>query len=81
MEVLWRERITHVVTTKVPAGPDQVPGWIDRLEPFLRGIGQCVQTGQLHAVWQSERYVILEVRAADLGQTNPDTGIRMRPLQ
>jgi hypothetical protein len=81
MEVLRRERITHVVMTKVPAGPDQVPGWIDRLEPFLRGFGQCVQSGELHVVWQSERYVILEVRAVGLGQTNPDTDLRTRLLQ
>ena len=62
MELLQRHRITHVVMTNAPAGPDQVPGWFERLDPLLLGLGQCKQTGRLHPLWQSERYILLEVR-------------------
>jgi hypothetical protein len=62
MEVLVRERITHVITARVPVGPDRAPDWAERQEPFLRGIAQCVQQGNLRPVWQSETHLLLEVR-------------------
>jgi hypothetical protein len=62
MAVLQRERVTHVVMTRAHAGPDQAPGWLERLQPLLLALGQCMQEDRLRAVWQSERYVLLEVR-------------------
>jgi len=58
-DVLAREQITHVVMTSQPTGPDQA--WLDRLEPFFTGLQKCLDQGQLHVVWQSDRYVLLEV--------------------
>ena len=71
MAVLEREGITHVVMTNAPAGPDQVPGWFDRLESFLLAFGQCVREDRLRVVWQSERYVLLEVRPNGQSQAAP----------
>jgi len=62
MAALQRERITHVVMTTATAGPDEVPTWLGRLEPFLLALGQCIQNDRLRVVWESERYVLLEVK-------------------
>jgi hypothetical protein len=55
------QKITHLVITNAPAGPDQVPGWFDRLEKFFPCFGECARQGRLLILWQSERYILLEV--------------------
>jgi hypothetical protein len=62
MDLLGREQITHVITTNKPTGPDKLPAWLDRLAPFFAGLRQCVDQGRLHVIWESERYVLLEVQ-------------------
>jgi hypothetical protein len=62
MQRLADDGITHVVITNAPAGPDQVPGWIERMEKFLPCFGQCERQGTLKIIWQSERYVLLAVQ-------------------
>jgi hypothetical protein len=61
MEVLARERITHVVMPDRPTGPDRADAWDDRLAPFLAGIQTCVDQGKLKVVWRSERYILFSV--------------------
>ena len=61
MNVLKQNEITHVVAAKVNPGPDQAPGWIERQQPFLRAVEQCVQQRQLIRRWESDEYVLLEV--------------------
>ena len=63
MEVLARERITHVAMTKQLAGPDKAANWFDRFDHFDSVIEQCVATGRLQIIWASDRYFLLEVRA------------------
>jgi len=62
MQELRGRRITHVVMTRVPAGPDHAPGWTERQLLLFGGLGQCVQQGWLEIVWQSESHLLLAVR-------------------
>jgi hypothetical protein len=61
MEVLSRERMTHVVMAREPLGPDRAGAWYDRFDPLLAGISECAELGKLRAVWQSNLYIMLEV--------------------
>jgi hypothetical protein len=65
MKLLDRERITHVVVSKTPAGPDVLADWIDRTDPFIAALARCVSGGQLVPSWESERYVVFEVKSED----------------
>jgi hypothetical protein len=62
MDLLTRERITHVVMTRELAGPDKAPVSFDRFNHFDSVIEQCVATGRLHVVWASDRYFLLQVQ-------------------
>jgi hypothetical protein len=63
MEVLARERITHVVLAEQVVGPDHPPVYVERLEPFIAALRECIQQGQLRVIWaEPERYVLLEVQ-------------------
>jgi hypothetical protein len=62
MELLDREQATHVVLPKAPIGPDQLPEWINRTDPFIAAFTQCVQRGELEPLWQSEEYALFRVR-------------------
>jgi hypothetical protein len=59
--VLQQNEITHVVAAKVNPGPDQSPDWIQRQQPFLRALEQCIQQRRLLLRWESEDYALLEV--------------------
>ena len=61
LKVLEDERITHVVVPTAPVGPDVLPDWINRTDPFFAAFAQCVKDGHLTPIWQSERYVLLHV--------------------
>jgi hypothetical protein len=63
MDVLAREDVSHVIMTKEPTGPDRAGAWFDRLNPLLGGIAQCVERGKLRPIWETDRYVLLEVTA------------------
>jgi hypothetical protein len=65
MELLARERITHVIMTNKPTGPDKLAAWLNRLDPFFAALRQCVDQGRLRVAWESERYVLLEVRSRE----------------
>jgi hypothetical protein len=60
MKVIARERISHVVMAKKPSGPDRAREWFDRLDPLFGGLAQCIEQGKLRAIWETERYVVLE---------------------
>lgn len=62
IDVLARERITHVLMTSKPRGPDVAPQWLDRLRPLFGAFDRCIERGELHAVWKTEQYELLEVR-------------------
>ena len=62
MEVLVRDGITHLVMAKADPSPEQAPGWIERQQPLLRAIEECLRQGRLRGVWESEAYLLLEVR-------------------
>jgi hypothetical protein len=62
LEVLEKERVTHVIVPTAPAGPDVLPQWISRTDPFFAALANCMQGGQLTPVWQSDRYVLLQVK-------------------
>ena len=61
LKVLHQAQITHVLVAKMNPGPDQAPGWIERQQPLLRAIEQCVRQQRLVLRWESEMYVLLEV--------------------
>jgi len=62
MDLLAREQITHIVMTNKPTGPDQAATWLDRLDPLFAGLSSCVKEDKLRPIWQSDRYVLLEVQ-------------------
>jgi hypothetical protein len=62
MDLLRRERITHVVLTKGPRGPDWLPSRQERLDPLLQSIQACSQRDELRVIWESDDYFLLEVR-------------------
>jgi hypothetical protein len=62
LESLRSQRITHIVVSKTPSGPDVLAGWIDRTHDFFTALDQCVQQGKLVSVWESERYLLLAVQ-------------------
>jgi hypothetical protein len=62
--VLRREQITHVVMTHQQRGPDLAPTWRESLEPFLTGIQDCLDEGDLRPIWESKQYALLEVVGA-----------------
>ena len=35
--------------------------WFDRLDPLFGGLAHCVQQGKLRPIWETDRYVLLEV--------------------
>ena len=49
--------------TKQLAGPDKPAEYFDRFNHFATVIEQCVATGRLQIVWESERYFLLAVKA------------------
>jgi len=62
MAELAKVRVTHVVLSQKPAGPDVLPEWLDRSEDFVATIQECIAKGHLKPVWQSETHVLLEVQ-------------------
>lgn len=62
LELLAREGITHVVMTKGPTGPDRLAAWDERLDPLFRSFEQCSREGRMRVIWESEHYLLLEVR-------------------
>ena len=63
LEVLGRNRITHLVIAKSAVGPDRAPVWWERMAPLLQGIDACEREGRLRVVWESEQHVIFVVRS------------------
>jgi hypothetical protein len=61
-KVLADEAITHVVMSKLLGGPDRDVGWSTRIDLLLGGVAECVRQERLQVVWESERYLVLEVR-------------------
>ena len=51
--------------TNALAGPDQVPGWFDRMATFLKLFGECERQGKLKMLWRSDRYYLWAVTQAD----------------
>jgi hypothetical protein len=62
LELLRRNGVTHLVMATSPLGPDWAPAWWDRLQPVFRGIQLALNERRLHIVWQSDDYVVMEVR-------------------
>jgi hypothetical protein len=62
MDMLARNRITHVIIAKAPRGPDHAPEWRQRLEPFFRSLEKCAKEGRLQVIWESDAYLLLKVR-------------------
>jgi hypothetical protein len=62
MELLQRERITHLVVAKEVRGPDVAADWLPRLPTLARGIERCNAAGRLPMTWESDRYRILAVK-------------------
>jgi hypothetical protein len=62
LALLAREKITHVVATTKPTGPDIPAAWLNRLDPLLAALNRCIDAGSLVPVWQSDRHVLYEVR-------------------
>jgi hypothetical protein len=61
MEILARERVTHLVVARQVRGPDAAEQWLLRLEPLRRGIERCSEAGRLRLQWESERYWVFQV--------------------
>ncbi len=79
IEWLHDERISHLVMAKNRIGPDQKADFVDRQQPFLDGIEECLRRGYLAAVWESEEYLIFMVSPADDGGTRPAATVSIRP--
>jgi hypothetical protein len=62
---LRNEGILHIVMTKASAGPDHAPGSFERQQLLIRGLQECLQNGDLMAVWECDSHVILRVRETD----------------
>jgi hypothetical protein len=62
MALFSRERISHVVISRFADGPDRLADWINRVEPLDAALIECQKTGRLHLIWESDRYLLLEVR-------------------
>jgi hypothetical protein len=62
LDMLQRDRITHLVVADYRSGPDQVPDSSDRMKVLLNAIAACVVQGRLMQVWESDEYVILAVK-------------------
>ncbi len=62
MTELAKLRVTHVVISHKPAGPDVLPEWLNRSEGFVANIQECIVKGDLKPVWQSETHALLEIR-------------------
>lgn len=62
LEVLERNKITHLVIAKSDIGPDRAPDWWKRLAPLLRSIDECERQERLRVVWESEQHVLFAVQ-------------------
>lgn len=76
---LHDERISHLVMAKNRIGPDQKADFIDRQQPFLDGIEECLRRGYLAAVWESEEYLIFAVSPSGAEGTGPVATVSIRP--
>ncbi len=65
MAELAKLRVTHVVISHQPAGPDVLPEWLNRSEGFVAHIQGCIVKGDLKPIWQSETHALLEVNQAN----------------
>jgi hypothetical protein len=61
LHILEAKEITHVVVAKANPSPDQAPEWVERQQPLLRALEQCVQQNRLVPRWESDGYALLEV--------------------
>jgi hypothetical protein len=66
LALLVREKITHLVIATKPTGPDMPSAWLDRLNPFLAALNDCIREKKLLPIWQSERYILCEIRSSTL---------------
>lgn len=62
LALLSRENITHVVVTTKPTGPDIPDAWLERLNPLLAALNECIRDKQVMPIWQSDRHILYEVR-------------------
>ena len=62
LALLTREKITHLIVTTKPTGPDIPEAWLERLNPLLAGLNDCIRDKKIMPLWQSDRHVLYEVR-------------------
>ena len=61
LKVLLDNGITHLWMAHAKAGPDLLPEYVGKTEPFARSVAWLIEHGQLRLLWRSPDYVVCTI--------------------